>query len=208
MAASVTISGSIGGVSISGTMTRLGATPIGVSPDDPLDAGNAGTLTTRTDNNTGVFTATSSDHDIVNGNKVDVFWDGGSRYGMTVTGVSGTAITIDLGAGTNLPVLTTAMVVDKQVVFDVDAAGADVVMAMAATQRRGLCVFYKADDTVLAHQDIGISGNDGEPWLVYVSDAGMTNPFAADDIGYMTFSNGSSEGSSIVSAGILLDNET
>src|SRR4051812_43765099 len=81
-----------------------------------LAAAKVGQLTTRTDNNTGVLTMAGG-HGILNGDRLDVYWTGGSRRGMSVTGVSTNLVTIDLGAGDNLPTnLTnvTAMVPDVE----------------------------------------------------------------------------------------------
>ncbi|MFO0880732.1 MAG: hypothetical protein U0840_25650 [Gemmataceae bacterium] len=72
-----------------------------------IPAAKSGTLTTRTDNDTGVVTL-GSGHGISTGHKVSVFWSGGKRFGMTAT-VSGNAVTLDGGTGDNLPVLNTAV---------------------------------------------------------------------------------------------------
>lgn len=61
-----------------------------------------GTLTTRTDNDTGVITL-SADHQVAVNDIVTVTWSGGSRTGMTVTAVTGAAVTVDGGTGTVLP---------------------------------------------------------------------------------------------------------
>lgn len=73
-----------------------------------LVAAQTGTLTTRTDDNTGVATLTTG-HGIVNG-KVDVYWATGVRYGMDAT-VATNAVSIDGGAGDNLPDQDTACTV-------------------------------------------------------------------------------------------------
>ena len=73
-----------------------------------LVAAQTGTLTTRTDNDTGVATL-STGHGIVNG-KVDVYWAAGVRYGMDAT-VATNAVTVDGGAGDNLPTESTAVTV-------------------------------------------------------------------------------------------------
>lgn len=74
-------------------------------------AAQAGTLTTRTDANTGTLTMSSGGHGIITGQRVDLYWSGGTRYGVTVGTVSGTSVPIDLGAGDNLPIATTAITV-------------------------------------------------------------------------------------------------
>jgi hypothetical protein len=83
----------------------------------------AGTLTVRTDADTGTFVSTAGGHGIVDADRVTVFWATGSRHGMTVGTVSGTSIPLDGGTGDDLPAATTAMnickEVEKEFVFDV-----------------------------------------------------------------------------------------
>ena len=103
---------SIGGVNIARGVPRTGDHP---NPYEvTLPAGKAGTLSTRTDNDTGVATVASG-HGITTSDKVDVYWSGGMRYGMSVTATTSTTISVDAGAGDNFPVAATAIVVTKQV---------------------------------------------------------------------------------------------
>lgn len=81
-----------------------------------VSANNVGTLTTRTDNDTGIATVESS-HTIETNDKVDVYWSTGVRYGMDAT-VSGATITVDGGAGDSLPIQTTVVTVVKQTVIN------------------------------------------------------------------------------------------
>lgn len=75
-----------------------------------------GTLTTRTDNDTGTITMTDAGHLITTGAKVDLYFSSGLvRRNVTVGTVSGTSVPIDLGAGDNLPIATTAIIVSKVV---------------------------------------------------------------------------------------------
>ena len=98
--ATISLNVTIGGVSVSKTWTRSGDHP---NPYEvTLPVAQAGDLTTRTDDNTGVVTMDSAEHGIETGDKVDVYWDGGVRYGMDAT-VAGTAVSLDGGAGANLP---------------------------------------------------------------------------------------------------------
>lgn len=79
-----------------------------------LSAAIAGTLTTRTDNDTGVVTVASG-HGITASDTVIVTWESAgvryNRYNVDVTGVTSTTISIDLGAGTNLPSSSTAVTI-------------------------------------------------------------------------------------------------
>lgn len=69
--------------------------------------GFAGSLTTRTNNTHGIVTTTNAPS-IVTNDVVDVYWTGGQRRQMVAT-VSGSAVTVDGGSGTNLPVASTAI---------------------------------------------------------------------------------------------------
>ena len=206
---SVAITASIGGKSISGTLQRTtAATEIGTGTvsGSPLAAGNAGTLTTRTDAETGTITASSADHDITTGAVVDVYWSGGSRRGITVGTVAGTAIPIgadDSGDGDDLPAQDTAVVIDVQVVLDVDATAAAIIQAAVSAQRRAIITFQQDAGTEIKSLDLGLSGTDGEAWQ-WSSDTGEATPFGAD-VGKIAISNGSSAGSNIVNIGLALE---
>jgi hypothetical protein len=104
------ISLTVGGVAISKTITRSAQHPNPYEVELPVGA--AGTLTTRTDADSGVVTATG--HGLANADLVCVFWAGGRRYGMAVTDVAGDAVTVDGGEGDDLPVVTTPVVITKQ----------------------------------------------------------------------------------------------
>ena len=117
----------IGSVSIQKTIARQGsgeAVALG-----ELLPGAAGTLTTRTDDDTGEITADDAEHGIETADVVDIYWTGGRRYGVTVGTVAGTAIPIDLGAGDNLPVTTTPLVIvrQQQVNISIDGDNAAIV---------------------------------------------------------------------------------
>jgi len=62
-----------------------------------------GQLATRTDNDTGIITMVGGNRGITDSETVDVYWSTGSRTGMTITLVAGADISIDGGAGDNLP---------------------------------------------------------------------------------------------------------
>lgn len=93
-----------------------------------IPAASTGTLTTRTDNDTGVVTAASG-HGIVTSDTVGVFWTDGNgnlayRVGMTAT-VSGDLITVDGGdsvsGSSNLPALNSSVTISKLVTENLGA---------------------------------------------------------------------------------------
>lgn len=118
-----TIQCECGAVSINRQVRRSGDAT--VVAQIPLPAALAGTLTTRTDDDTGVVTVAAG-HGITASDTVDVYWTGGRRYGVDVTAVTSTTISIDIGSGDNLPAASTAVTIVKQVVsnlmLDGDAA--------------------------------------------------------------------------------------
>jgi len=70
-----------------------------------------GTLTTRSDDDTGVLTMDDGMHGIATGDVVDVQWADGSRLAITVGTVAGTTVPIDGGRGDVLPAESTAVTV-------------------------------------------------------------------------------------------------
>lgn len=159
-----------------------------------LPVGKAGTLTTRTDNDTGTVTMSSGGHGITTGMKVDVYWSGGVRYGVTVGSVSGTSVPIDLGAGTNLPSTSTAVVVTPQVTINATVDG-DALTAL------GVCAEYASPtSTAKAHVDFQDNGPASVVQLdltanvprIYDITGGATNIFTGNVIYTVLASNGSS----------------
>lgn len=196
---SASMSARIGGVSVSGAVSRTAGGQISQSVS--LEAGHAGSLTTRTDNDTGVATL-STGHGIVTSDKVDVFWTGGLRYGMTAT-VATNAVTVDGGAGDNLPDALTAVVVCKQVVIDTDFAGDDIDLIVAGADRRCHLHFQQNDGTTL----LAVKVEAGEFWEWH-SDGNFTNPLAGAAVGKACVSNGSSAGACELRLGVLYDSES
>lgn len=88
-----------------------------------LPAAKAGTLTMRTSDSVGTLTL-SPGHGITTGMIVDLYWSGGTRYQVTVGTVSGNSVPFSLGAGFNLAIATTAIVIceQKQVNLAIDGS--------------------------------------------------------------------------------------
>ncbi len=106
--------------SIAAAVTRTGDQLVDL--EITLAAGKAGTLTTRTDNDTGVVTVASG-HGITDSDTVDLYWSGGERYGVDVTATTSTTISIDAGAGDNLPSSSTAVVICKRTTINLAVDG-------------------------------------------------------------------------------------
>lgn len=183
----VAMGGIVGGRSFNGSIARSGTGR--ASEETTLAAGVPGTLTTRTDNDTGVVTVAS--HSITTANKVGVFWAGGSRRGMTVTATTGTTITIDVGSGTNLPIATTVVVICAETVLDINFAGDTTYQAIVQAQTRATFSFQQSGGTEVIAVEVGGAGEQNEFWEWHSSVTGGTaNPFAGVSVGKIAISNG------------------
>lgn len=82
-----------------------------ISSNPTLLAAITGTLTTRTDNDTGILTVATG-HGILTSDTIGIGWYANGvwnyQHNVDVTAVTGTTISIDLGVGTNLPAQNTA----------------------------------------------------------------------------------------------------
>jgi hypothetical protein len=186
----------VGGITIQGTLSKTADSHMAYNPS--LPAGKAGTLTTRTSNTNGVATL-SAGHGITTGDKVDVYWSGGLRYGMDAT-VSGNDVTIDGGAGANLPAASTALVVTKQVVqdfvFDGDYAQ---LIAMMATRR---CHVHLVDagGQNLFERELAAD----TPWA-WAADTGVSSPITGNPVAKLKVSNGDSAAVCDLKIAVLYD---
>ena len=95
--------------------TYVGSTTINADKSQSLNinatgkAADIGSLSTRTDNTTGTLTMTAG-HGIITADRIDIYWTGGSRQGVTVGTVATNSVPFSGGAGDNLPIATTAVV--------------------------------------------------------------------------------------------------
>jgi len=196
MATSYTINVQGGGRSIIQPITRTGDSTPNIEID--LPAGIAGTLTTRTDNDTGVVTVASG-HGITSSDTVDVYWNGGKRYGVDVTATGSTTISIDIGSGDNLPSTSTEVVIVKQVVanIQIDGDNAKLVavsyeMAPAAGDGYGCRVtFFDAVNGGGSAVGSGLSLVANAPSVCDIT-GGATNLYTGNVISSFVASNGSS----------------
>lgn len=159
-----------------------------------LPAGKSGTLTTRTDDNTGIVTVASG-HGITDSDTVDVYWAAGRRYGVDVTATDATTISIDLGAGDNLPTASTAVVIVKQVVVNkaIDGDNVEIIGLLAElAASTGFGVRITFFDAVSAGGSAVGNGIDLDPNSPFVLDieGGATNLLTGSPILSFVASNG------------------
>lgn len=155
-----------------------------ISHELSLPAGKIGTLSTRTDDDTGVATLETG-HGLTVSNTVDVYWTGGVRYGMDVTAVDGDNVTIDLGAGDVLPAQSTALIVTLRIEIDTDFDGDLVKMIAAHSNKRAHVEFLEEGDaSILARE---LVANAAWTWI---SDQGVANPLTGNPVGKLQVSCG------------------
>jgi len=183
-----------GGSSIQQQIVRSGdSTPnIAVS----LPAGKAGTLSTRTDNNTGVATVASG-HGITTSDVVSAYWSGGRRYGMTVTATDSTTISVDGGSGDNLPTQGVSIVVSKEIaanlLLDGDNAKLVAVSFEVATSSASKCraTFFDAVAGGGSAVGSGLELTANAPSITDI-EGGATNIYTGSPILSVVASNGDS----------------
>lgn len=142
-----------------------------------LEAAWTGTLTVRTDNDTGSVTAQLG-HTITTGSKVDLFWlntDGtyGQRNNVTVGTVAGQVVPIDLGAGDNLPLAATAVRIMNRHTEAMVVTGNNVVGILVNMPTPGVVTFADAANASLLVIDLTDQVTYG--WF---NGNGVTNPLA------------------------------
>lgn len=184
----------LGGINVNGAYTRTAPGQLSeqVTPDI-LVAGLAGTLTTRTDNDTGVVTL-GDGHGIQQNDKVSLCWPAGSRINMNVTNVAGNLVTVDAGSGDNLPVATTTIVLAKVIRINCSFAGNDLEIVAAVCGNDLAVGFYSVADALLYQLKLKGGNPQGEPWF-WVKNAGIANPLAGAAVAYILVGNGEAEAS-------------
>lgn len=166
-------------------MTTTVAAEAALVQEVSVPRGFEGTLTTRTDANTGVITIDDSAHNFVQGNRVDLYWANGSRRGMSVTNVTGSAVTIDGGAGTDLPNTSTEVTLIRPVALDfVIKYGDNIVAAMLHSAQQGMVTFVDENGAEVFNKKLGAAR--GWEWE---SGCGDENPFDGTDIAVVYLSH-------------------
>lgn len=175
-----TVDGVIGGVSISGKRTN--------SPDgeikviDTLTAGQSGTLSTRTDDDTGVITL-GEGHGLTT-ETVSVAWSTGSRSLLSINSYDSTTITVDGGGGDALPTEGSTVIVGVAQSSDVDFSGTLLEGIGIKADYRAILDFLDAGGSSLLKIDIPSEG-----FFIWYSTL-STNPLTGNTIASLKASAG------------------
>ena len=164
-----------------------------------VPAAKPGELTTRTDNDTGTLTMESG-HGIITGDRLDLYWDGGCRRGITVGTVAGLSVPIDLGAGDNLPLVNTEITAMVPIEQNLDLIGDDMVFLMTFGEAESQFVFVDSGDVELLYKH-----NVGDICQEWYSDLDPTNPLDGDTVDLVYLSHADSSDEMTLSICILND---
>lgn len=195
---SVTKTNSLGGKTFneSTTVTGDGA----IVQELSVAAGSAGTLTTRTDADTGVVTVDDSGHAFAELDRVDLYWTGGARRGMSVSSVSVNGVTIDGGSGDDLPSQDTVVTLIEPTEVDAVVLGTNVNGIVLYTSQIGQFVFADSGDS--EHLAVELTAGKAYSWT---EGNGTTNPITGDSIAKVFVSHGGTS-SATMRVGVLYDN--
>lgn len=164
-----------------------------------------GSLTTRTDNNTGIVTVDDADHTIQDGDLICLFWEGdtpGRRRRMTAD-VTGAAVTIDLGAGDNLPVADTEVIICTMEPVNINVVGDDVqAILLGANGAECLYSFMDNAGTPAECLYVDVEANDAYVWT---SNLDVTNPIAGDTTTKVYCGHNNTSGAQICNGAVLFD---
>jgi len=140
-------------------------------PDEPVPAAQAGSLTTRTTDTTGVVTI--SGHGIADTETIAIFWSGGSRYNVDIDSVTTDTITFSGGDGDNLPVQDTAVTVGVGIELDIAFNTAN--MEVFGVQCTTASVASRMAVSFLTSADSDLYTLDGTS-INWTTGSGYTNP--------------------------------
>jgi len=184
----LTVSGDIGGVGVNSSFSRTATGQI--SHDVTINPAKTGTLTTRTDNTSGIATLEAG-HGIVVSNVVDLYWTGGRRYNVNVTAVATNDVTFSGGTGDNLPVQSTALTMTKQQTIDTDFVGNLLVAIGSLCAARAHLSFY---ESAVLRLSLDLTAN--ELWF-WVNGGTAANPLAAATVTHIVASQAGTAAASL-----------
>ena len=191
-----TIAGEIAGAPLNSTLSRSADGAIRHGPIS-LPAAEAGTLSTRTTDTSGVATIAGTALQI--GDTIDIYWDGGRRYDVDVDNVVGDDVTFSGGAGDILPAESAALTAAEQVSIETDFDGAKLVAIGALANVRGHLSFREGSAT-----ELSVDLTAKEAWF-WVDQSTAANPLASTVVDTVNASQAGSTAAATLDMGVLYD---
>lgn len=162
MTVTIQNSTTLAGIQFSENVVITGEVPSGV--DVALAPAKNGTLTTRTSDTVGTLTM-SAGHGIIDADRLDIYWDGGSRRGVLVGTVATNSVPFTGGDGDILPAaatIITAMVPIKRT-FSFD--GDDLKLFLCGTPDGVKGTFVLVDDANVELYAVQAQGGAVNRWF-------------------------------------------
>jgi hypothetical protein len=163
----------------------------------------AGELTTRGGDTTGTITLDESAHLVDTGERIDLYWNGGSRRGCTAGTVSGNSVPVSGGSGDNLPSQEEDITIGIPVELDIGVDGDNVVLLALYIGALGQFVF--TDDASAPVEKMAQTVGPIQTWD-WNNTNGVTNPLTGDTIAKVFVSHDDTESAQTARVGILYDN--
>lgn len=163
-----------------------------------LPAAKTGTLSTRSDDDTGILTMTAG-HGITNGQLLDIYWtDLGirkHRRNMLVGTVVTNSVPIDGGSGDILPAGSTAITAQVPSLLDFPIPVGDDLQILVVTATGPATVVYTTDGATETYADTVQQVGQVKDWYI---NSGRVNPLAGVAIVSCLVSQGDSTGEKVV----------
>lgn len=167
-----------------------------------VTAANVGQLTTRTSDTVGTLTMNAG-HGITTGQRLDMYWAGGSRRGIVVGTVSVNSVPFTGGLGTVLPANLTAITAKVPQEEPFTVTGSDVAAIALYSDQPGQIVFATSGDVEVAAFSVGATTSSGAQSYVWPSGDGLANPLTGGAIAKVYFSHGTANASASMRAIVL-----
>ena len=164
-----------------------------------LPVAKVGTLSTRASDTAGTLTMAAG-HGITTGQRLDIYWVGGSCRGATVGTVATNSVPFTLATGDVLPAATTAITAMVPTSNTLAVPGDDLVGYAVNCPVGGTVVFATSGDTEVAASVRTVTA----PSEV-VSVADGTNPFAGATVAKVFLSHGSIAAASTLTGVVMYD---
>lgn len=197
------VSGVVGGVSISGAITRTIDGQISSSPIN-IAAAVAGTIDSYAEGPPEEWVCTCTGHSFIATNKVDVYWSGGRRYGMIVNDVDGETIDLQedtVVGGDDMPAAETAITVCLRQEIDVDFDGDLLEMLAVICTAIGWLVFEEVAPALAYAVELPAAN---EPFIWAIGGS-IANPLAGKDV-VKAYASHAETTAKVMGLGIAYDN--
>jgi hypothetical protein len=144
-------------------------------PTAGVPVAQASTLTAAS-GQSGTLTMANPSHGITTGQRLDLYWANGQKYGVTSGTVAGTSVPVSGGTGTNLPSTGTGVMAGICVNVPFNLTGSNITLLTAFAPQQGYFVYESGGGDI-----VGILLGPGVSYNWYAG-VGYTNPLLANTV--------------------------